>query len=163
MGMCLQLRRCDVATIAELRANPDAAGDFAAPDCDTVPEGELIDLDKAWHAIHFLLGGGTDGTHVPRGALFAGEPMGEDFGLGPARLLSVADTKTFADFLRLKPDDFIEQTLDFATLEAADIYPDIWDRQEAEDIAYVAGYFRTLKSFVLASADSGSGIVILLM
>ncbi len=164
MGMCMLLRRCDADTMARLRAEPDTAGAFAAPqDYQAVPEGELVDLDKAWHAIHFLLSGSPDSTTVPEGALFAGEELGGDLGLGPARLLSEHDTRFFAAYLASKPDDFVEKTLDFAALEAADIYPDIWDRRDAEDIEYVATYFRSLKELVLEAAVNDNGIVVLMM
>jgi hypothetical protein len=163
MGMCLQMRRCRIAMIADLRA-ADGFGDFVAPeDFDAVPDGELIDLDKAWHALHFLLAGDPAEAPLPGGALFAGEQVGEDFGLGPARLLSAPEVKAFADFLSMKPDDFVEQTLDFAALEAADIYPEIWDRREREDIDYVAGYFRDLKSFMQSAAKAGDAVVVVLM
>jgi len=164
MGMVLQMRRCDVAMVAAFRTSPATIGDFIAPDdYDSVPAGELIDLDKAWHAIHFLLTGNEGEAGLPQGGLFAGEEIGEDFGLGPPRLLPPQDVKAFAVFLSSKPDDFVEQNLNFASLEEADIYPSIWDRQDPEDIQYVAEYFRSLKSFEHKAATTGDAIVMLLM
>src|SRR5262245_31329189 len=164
MGMTFQMRRCDAAKAQALRAAPDEVGGFIAPDdYGAIPPGELTDLDKAWHAIHFLLAGTPGEASFPQGALFAGEGLGDDFGLGPPRLLEAAQVKAFADFLSSKPDDFVEQTIDFAALEDADIYPDIWDREDAEDIEYVADNFRRLKGFVLEAAVRGDSIVMLLM
>lgn len=162
--MCLQMRRCSADMIARLRAAPEAAGDFVVPeDYDALPAGELIDLDKAWHAIHFLLVGAPWDVTMPQGTLLAGEELGEDFGYGPPRLWSVADVKAFDAVLASKPDDFVEKSLDFAALETADIYPTIWDRKDPEDIGYVADYFRILKKFVRETAAVGNGAIVALM
>jgi hypothetical protein len=158
------MRRCSVATLAELRASPDRIGTFVAPDDDEAAlRRDLISLDKAWHAIHFLLCGNTGLATGPQGSLFAGEELGEDFGYGSPRLLSVAETEAFADFLSSKPDTFVERNFDFGALEAADIYPDIWDRKDPEDIEYVAEYFRTMKAFVRTAADAGEAIFLLIL
>jgi len=163
MGMGLQMRRCNAATVDVLRAS-DGFGAYVAPeDYDELPPGELIDLDKAWHAIHFLLTGAPGEAELPAGALVSGEEVGEGFGLGPARLLSHADVGAFGEFLSTKPDDFVEQTLDFSAMEAARIYPAIWGRKDAEDTEYVAMYFRTLKTFVQAAAAAKDAIVLVIL
>lgn len=165
MGMYMQLRRCSAARLAELRAQPDLVAEFIQPeDYESLPEGEVINLDKAWHAIHFLLSGNTDPALPPQGSLFAGEELGEDFGYGPARVLTPSDVRAFADYLSSKPDDFVEQTIDFKALREADVYPDIWDRDDLEEveeeIEYVAEYFRVLKTFMRKAADAGEAAVV---
>lgn len=164
MGMTMALRRCDGDTIARLRAQPDTAGAFVAPeDGQSVPEGELIDLQKEWHAIHFLLVGAPWDADVPVGALLAGEEMGEDLGYDPPRLLTPDKVRAFDAVLSAKPDDFVETTFDFAAVEAAEIYPPIWDRRDPRDIDYIASNFRILKTFVRETAAAGNGIVMVLL
>src|SRR6188768_3658450 len=47
---------------------------------------DFLDIDKSWHAIHFLLTG--EGGEGPLAwAVFAPMLIGEDLGRGPARLL----------------------------------------------------------------------------
>jgi hypothetical protein len=94
--------------------------------------------------------------------LFAGEEIGEDLGYGPPRLLSDLEVRSFATYLSSKPDDFVEQAMDFVALEAAEIYPTIWDRQDPEDIVYVADYFRTLRKFFREAAVAGDVVVVAL-
>ena len=160
MGMTLQMRRCSVATAETLRANSGFL-EFVMPgDYDAVPDSELIDIDKSWHAIHFLLTGEAWSDALPQGALFAGEAVGGDPEVEPvARLLDPETVKAFAGYLSTKPDDFVETTLDFAALEAADIYPQIWDRKDQTDIEYVALFFRGLRSFVQEAAAANEAIV----
>lgn len=167
MGMYMQLRRCSAAKMAALRAAPDRIGDFVAPEDDAAaPEGEVISLDKAWHAIHFLLCDNAGMAPPPQGSLFAGEEMGEDFGYGSSRLLTPPEVQAFAGYLSSKPDDFVAQTIDREALQAANVYPDIWDHDDPEeveeDIDYVAQYFRALKTFVRAAADAGDAVFILI-
>jgi hypothetical protein len=162
--MVIQMRRCRPADIDALRASGDAANKFVAPDdFADIPEDELIDLDKAWHAIHFLLTGKADEAGLPSGGLFAGEEIGEDWGMGPPRLLSPADVKVFASFLADKPDDFVEQAMDFSKLREADIYPNMWDEKGEILIEYVSANFRSLKSFTIAAAERSDAVAIILM
>lgn len=165
MGMYMQLRRCSATRLAELRAQPDLVAEFIQPeDYEGLPEGEVINLDKAWHAIHFLLSGNTDLALQPQGSLFAGEELGEDFGYGPARVLTPSEVQAFANYVSSKPDDFVEQTIDFKALQEADVYPDIWDcddpEEAAEEIEYVAEYFRTLKTFICKASDAGEAVFV---
>lgn len=162
--MVVQMRRCNSAMLAKLRASPDLVTDFVMPEeFEDIAEGQLIDLDKAWHAIHFLLSGSADEAHMPEGALLAGQGIGEDVGYGPARILLPAEVLAFAGYLGSKPDDFVERHLDFAKLHAADIYPSFWDRKDPHLIKYVADNFRALKAFVGNAAAAGDAIVQILM
>ncbi len=72
----------------------DPAADLAAdPDLfevllDDDPSDEFLDLDKAWHGLHWLLTGTADDTDTPAGqAILGGTEIGEDKGYGPSRLL----------------------------------------------------------------------------
>lgn len=164
MGMTLQMRRCSAATVETLRASSGFLEFVTPQDFDAIPDDELIDLDKAWHAIHFLLTGDAWDASLPQGALFAGDPVGGDPEVEPvARLLDPQTVKAFAGYLSAKPEDFVEQAFDFAALEAAEIYPEIWDRKDATDIEYVAHNFRALRSFVQAAAAADEAIVQIIM
>ena len=54
MSMIGNYIRVSPARLAELRAKPDSIMDFLYPD-DPSPLANHLDIDKAWHAIHFLL------------------------------------------------------------------------------------------------------------
>ena len=67
-------------------------------------EKDLMCVDKAWHAIHFVLTGRVwdiPGDNVLGQMVLGGEPVSEeDFGYGPARLLSKETTAQIAEALK---------------------------------------------------------------
>jgi hypothetical protein len=85
--MICTLRQIDAAEIDNLLAHPEHVG--AVLDGVEAGQGGEIDLDKAWHGIHFLLTGSAWEGDEPLGYLIAaGQPVGdEDVGYGPARVL----------------------------------------------------------------------------
>lgn len=166
MGMAMQFRRADAATVARLRAGgPDAFEAFIAPmdEYDVLVPEQLIDIDKSWHAIHFLLTGTIWEPVMPAGALLGGESVSNDLGYGPVRLLSGDEVRQFNAVLAGKPGDFIEKSLDFDALARANIYPDIWSRHDPDDIAYVSHFFDNLRTFFGQAANAGDGVVLTLM
>ena len=120
-------------------------------------------MDKAWHAIHFLLTGTAWGGDPPLNFIAAGgTEIGDDLGYGPARGLTSAEVRTLASALKALPRDSLLQRFDPAALTAAEIYPDIWDRAPEEDDTrgYVAEYYEQLRSFILDAAAAGEALLI---
>src|SRR3712207_3831611 len=103
MSMICNLRQVEEAEIEELLANPEHIGDFLYGDVDDEHEYEdieregEIDLDKAWHGIHFLLTGTAwEGQEPLCYLLVGGEYIGdEDVGYGPARVLRPHEVADF--------------------------------------------------------------------
>lgn len=58
-------------------------------------EGELADLDKAWHGLHYLLTQSPDAGAPPLNFLIAGgtEIARQEVGYGPARVFRAAEVK----------------------------------------------------------------------
>ncbi|MGF1500176.1 MAG: YfbM family protein [Paracoccaceae bacterium] len=121
-----------------------------------------IDLDKSWHAIHWLLTGTADEASMPAGALLGGREVGEDQGYGPARIVSAAETAAYAKQLAVADRATLEARWDFEGLRRAEIYPEMWARRDPEHIAYVLDYADDLRGFVAARAAAGEGMVLLL-
>lgn len=72
---------------AELVASTDSIELLLESDDDETS----VDLGKAWHGIHWLLTGSPDSTDdVTSEAILGGQPVGEDLGYGPARLLDLS-------------------------------------------------------------------------
>ncbi len=53
--------RCDAATARGLLEDPDGLDDLLEAEDDAMS----VDLDKAWHGLHWLLTGSTDATLTP--------------------------------------------------------------------------------------------------
>ena len=127
-------------------------------------EGLHTDLDKAWHGIHFLLVGSAWRGSAPLGYLLTGgTDVGDiDVGYGPARVLRPEQVSEFSGALsRITVEDF-RSRFDPKRMMDADIYPNIWDRDPADDdtLGYLVEYFEMLKGDMHRFAEHGLGVVV---
>lgn len=127
-------------------------------------ENEEIDLDKAWHAIHYILTESAwEGDPPWSFLLTGGEQVGDiDVGFGPAHALKSDEVKQVDRALQgLSVQEFRDR-FDGQKLQKADIYPGIWDRDPDDDdiIGYVVENYETVQDFVHRAAQNGFGIVI---
>jgi hypothetical protein len=112
------------------------------------PGAPPLDIDKAWHGLHFVLCGVADDAPPPLGnAVLGGEPLGEDLGYGPCRFLTSDQVSETARALSGMSVEQFRQRYDAAALESAQIYPGGWDDMEnvdwlADAFAEVSAYFR---------------------
>jgi hypothetical protein len=82
-----------------------------------------LDLDKMWDAVHSLFADGAD-------PLFAGDPVTEDLGYGPATYVSPVEARRISAAIEgLTERDFAER-FSPAQLFARGAYPNIWDRAD---------------------------------
>lgn len=117
--------------LARLRQNPDEIEEFLYPDGGEGEPDGVVDIDKAWHGIHYLLTGTADGGDEPLSlAVLGGEEFGEDMGMGPARFLTPAQVRQIASALAGLSKEVLAER--FVPQDMADqrIYPDvIWMRE----------------------------------
>jgi hypothetical protein len=164
MGMIAMFRRLTEADLSRLREEPELVADYLGED---EPDGfgpfADLDVDKAWHAIHFLLTGSAwEGDPPLNFIVTGGVEMGEDLGYGPARGLNSGEVRTLAAALKTIPADALLQRFDPAALTSAEIYPEIWDRPPEKDDprGYVSEYYDQLRSFVLDAAFEGEALLV---
>ena len=129
-------------------------------------EGPVADLDKAWHGLHFLLTGAADGGNTPLDFLVVGgDDVGTvDVGYGPARVLRPALVAEIALKLVALPDAELQSRFDGAAMSTEKIYPDIWERDPADDdtLGYLMENLVGLRKAVADAAAMGHGLVIIL-
>lgn len=127
-------------------------------------EVDTIDLDKAWHGIHFMLTSTAWEGEPPLNFLMqGGTVIGEvEVGYGPARGMTAAEVQAVAEALAGIDEAFIRARFDPARMMQLDIYPGIWDRDRAEDdsFGYCMEYFGALRTFVMRAAERGVGLII---
>lgn len=70
MGMVICLRAAAADQLARFRAEPSLLMDFTSADEAGEPDETITDLDKAWHAIHFMLTGNDGGLNEQRRSLW---------------------------------------------------------------------------------------------
>jgi hypothetical protein len=88
MGATAQLKPITASEAAALLAQPDDIEAFLFPDDVDDPFEGQADLEKAWHAIHYVLTGSHEPDGTPLGdAVLGGVELGPDLGHGRARLI----------------------------------------------------------------------------
>ncbi len=118
-----------------------------------------VDLDKAWHGIHWLLAGSEHPTDdVTSEVIFGGEPVSEDLGYGPARLLPPERVQAVAAALQGLPSHELRQRVDLPAMAEARLYPDIWDMEDVFD-DYLAPAYDRLRSFYVDAAQRGQAVI----
>jgi uncharacterized protein DUF1877 len=129
-------------------------------------EGELGDLDKSWHGIHYLLTGSADESGTPLQFLVAGgtDVGDEDVGYGPPRVFTSAETRTIAAALTAVTDEDLRSRFDPEAMMRAEIYPEIWDRDPKDDdtLGYLLEYVAILREAMTTVTSRGHGLLVVL-
>jgi hypothetical protein len=116
----------------------------------------VLDLHKSWHVLHYVFTGKQADGPMPAATLLrGGREVGDDLGYGPARALSPAETKAFAQFLDGQTAAGLAARVDVNAMEQLGIYSA--DDESADDVDH---YFPQLKAYVGDAAQRGHGLVI---
>lgn len=164
MGMGLIGRRLSTGELRAVLDDPTKVNALLYGDLDdegaATPEPDL-DLDKAWHGIHYLLTGTAwEWGEEPAGAaILGGDVIGEDNGYGPARLLRPEAVRAIAAALDALSVEELRARFDPDAMAAADIYPNIWGTDDEFD-NYLAPYFTELRRFYAAAAANGQAVLL---
>jgi hypothetical protein len=156
VGLILRLLPVKVTQVDPNRVPPEN------PPAD---DGGRLDLDKAWHGLHFIFTG-TASEADPPGCFLVngGEEIGDEDDDNRPRLLNTAQVSQFSAFLASLTNDEFTRRFDADRMTALEIYPDIiWKRDAESDhppIEYLRGAFEDLRAFVGTAADRGDAIVV---
>jgi len=164
MGMLATVRQLEEAQLRALLQNPDTVLDFVQ---QRVAAAEELDLDKAWHGLHYLLTGDAWGDEEPLCFLLnGGEQIGteedHDVGYGPARGIMPGQVKEFAQALAAISEPEFRKRYDSEEMAELVVYPNGWAEEPAEMLDWLVGSFTALQRFVAAAADKNRALVIYL-
>jgi hypothetical protein len=162
-----RLKLASDAQIDGVLAQPETVVAFLFGEPETYEDRSDLDVDKAWHGLHFLLTGAANEERPPLDFLVTGgEEIGdEDVGYGPARAYHSPHVREIADALApLSPDALIER-FDPDGMAARGIYPEIWDREEEHDDQreWLRTSYAALRDLVLGAARDGLGLIVYLI
>lgn len=134
----------------------------------TQEDKNLIDIEKAWNGIFYLLTGEPlssieDALPPLRWILDAPQQIdpNQNLGYGPAYYTTISQTKDVALALAQVTDEDFEKRFDGNKMSELDIYPDIW-AEGAEALDYLKVYFKNLKSFYQKTAEKEQAMIIFL-
>jgi len=124
---------------------------------------ETLDLEKAWHGVHYVLAGAAEpGPDLRSQAVLGGVELGEDpegfSGYGPARYFRAAQVRELSEALgRQDVESAAEARFDPEQMERLEIYPG-WEAGE-EEKEWVMGALRRLRDFYRSAAAEGRAVV----
>lgn len=130
------------------------------------PEQGFVDLDKAWHCLHFLLTGSAQGGSGPLSFLLqGGTPVGsEDLGgYGPARVLRPLEVAALAEALAPITQAQLLARFDLKKLEKLEVYPGRWaelNLRSEHDVGYFLGPFEDLKRATARAKAERLGLIV---
>jgi hypothetical protein len=128
--MLEQLKQ-SAATLRGLAEAAQARSASSSAAIDPAQIGEQLDIQKAWHGLHFLLGGSIDVTPELFGqAILGGTEIGDDAGYGPPRYHDAKAVIAIADALSSISPGALGSRYDADALNAADVYPGGWEDEE---------------------------------
>jgi len=170
MGMVWIARLVDDEETARLRADTDGLADFiAGEDLDWTaapPEpseshdpNRPFDVDKQWHAIHYLLTGSPDPVDGPLGIIMGEfEDIGEDQGYGPSWFIPPEAIKASHEALRALSDDELRERYDPAAMVRDNVYiAGALAEEGAEGLDFLLEDLQRLRAFVRAGAERSLG------
>jgi hypothetical protein len=124
--------------------------------------GALLELEKAWHGLHYLLtGNAQEATPGAGQAVLGGTDIGPDLGYGPARLLTPGEVATVSAALAVLTPDILRARFDPVALDEAEVYPSGWAERD-ENSQWLLDAFEDLQKFYATAAANGSGVLLYL-
>jgi hypothetical protein len=142
----------------ELASLKEQAGGVEVP-----PEelGESLNLDKAWHGLHYLLcGTAQEGTPPLGNAVLGGTPIGDNLAYGPVRFLEAADVAAVATALSSLDSKEVGQRFDPARMNEANVYPTCWDDPDTQE--WLMESFDALREFYAGVSERGNAVLLFL-
>jgi hypothetical protein len=156
MGMVACFASASSEELTRLLNDPTGLEEYLHSETDDPPD--YIDLDKSWHAIHYMLcGDAMEGSGPGAQAVLGGQEIGEDWGYGPARYLTPEEVAQVASFLDSLPPTAFSSRFAPDAMDAAEIYPQIWVRDGDEGLEYILEYYEQLRTFYRDVAAKGHG------
>jgi len=159
-GMRLTLVMVTPEQFSQLKSDENALTQMLFDSSDDV----VLEMDKEWHGIHYLL---TGEPWSARGALgqvvLGGTEFGSDIGYGPARYLNPRQISEIATALRRLPIEQFKSRYDPKVMMKAEIYPTIWEREGEEGLRWLVTGLERLNEFYSRTANQGKGVILAIL
>lgn len=165
MSMSGRLLLLDDQELATLLRSPPTVHELLARRVYEVESPtDFVDIDRAGHAIHFLLVGSAWDPAPPLDFLaVGGEPVGDEYvGFGPARAFRSADVRALDDALSALPPEELFRRFDAVRMDELAIYPGGWagfDVGDVERASYFTKAYEEVRALLREGAGSGRGLL----
>lgn len=123
----------------------------------------LVDIDKAWDGIIFLLTGQgiANANHPLLRVLFSGQIIDEeqDLGYGPAHYLTPEQVAELNSEISKITIADLKQKYDPKKMAELEVYPTIWEQEGDEAFDYLCEYFVNLQQVYSDATKNGEAII----
>ncbi len=167
MSIIAYFRRLPNRDLERLLAEPELVNEylhFGDKLEDEEGFGPFVDLnvDKAWHGIHFLLTGSTGGDDRQECFIYTGgRQMGNDddvgLGYGPARGFASSEVKQIAEMLAAADEAKLRSRFDPHVTE---VYPGDWEDPEEDVLGGLIDSYRRLREFIMGAAQADEALLV---
>ncbi|MDO3411072.1 YfbM family protein [Saccharibacillus sp. CPCC 101409] len=158
MGMIGHLKRVPDERLTALIGGNESLDDYIYG-----AEGEELDLDKAWHGIHYLLCGDSwEGEGPLFDALMGGTSFEGRSEEENVRYLRPQQTRDVAQALDVIDEDQLRAGFSPDDMNEAGVYPSE-DWNEEGELDYVLDYYRQMKEYYKTAAERGEGMLIYIL
>jgi hypothetical protein len=122
---------------------------------------KLVDIDKSWEGILFLLTGQNLVTidHPLARVLFSGQIIDEeqDLGYGPGQYLTPEEVKELnAEICKITTEDLVKK-YDAKRMIELEIYPNAWE--DYEMVNYLTDYFKVIQEVFSEASNNDEAII----
>jgi len=130
---------------------------------DESEEGDpnLVDIDKAWDGIIFLLTGQNleNSNHPLTAVLFSGQFIDEeqDLGYGPGQYLTPEQVKELNDKISSITTVELNKKYDAKRMTELEVYPNVWENDD--EVNYLTGYFQTIQEVFAEASKKDEAII----
>lgn len=121
----------------------------------------LVDIDKSWEGILFLLTGQNLETcdHPLGRVLFSGQIINEDqdLGYGPGQYLTSEQVKELNEEISKISADELSKKYDAGKMTELDIYPNSWKNEN--EVNYLTDYFKAIQEVYAEASKNDEAII----
>ena len=156
-GLLGWLLRLTPITISEVVPESEGDAPLSPPDPD-----RSIDIEKAWHGLHFLFTGTADEGEEPACYFMRGGEDLDDEGF--SRALRPQQVRRFSEFLSTLTNAELTRRYDPERMTKLKIYPEvIWKRPAKpghSPLEWLLTSFADVRAFIMKGAARGDGVII---
>lgn len=129
---------------------------------EELDEDKLVDIDKAWDGIIYLLTGEGFATseHPLRNVIFSGQLVHEEqeMGYGPAHYNTPEQVVELSTLLDKIDAADLRTRYNPADMEEKDVYPSVWEDDE-EIVTYLLDNFESVRAIYAEAALNGEAVI----
>ncbi len=148
----------DEETVNKIKNKEISVESLIYDENDNVDEEITLDIDKTWHAIHFMLTGDagvSNDQDLLLKTVIGGEPISdEEVGYSPALLITKEEVNKINDHIQNISEHDFRNMFNFKDLIENEIYPVMNNEDEGIFFQYVWSYFERLKDFYNRAAKA---------